>query len=164
MLNKIPANKSAFYYSHCAPLAFRSKHSCVYCKYSLYCGFKSCFLCCSLVLYFFFYITFCNNCYTLMNVLLLQNYRKLYAFNWNWIKTPLICHRLLIWQKIGWVLMPFGPAGEWRLACPECPWHQVLSTSRLLFQCLMKLFERRLNGREGQNNNHSQSPSFRFIR
>lgn len=59
-----------------------------------------------------------------------------------------------MWRKIGWVLTSFVPAGEWRLACPECPWYQVSPTDYLLSQGLMKLSGRKLNGREGQNNKH----------
>lgn len=74
-----------------------------------------------------------------------------------WSVTECLCY-----QNMGLTFILFG---EWRLACPECPWltDQVLSAGRLYFHCLMKVYERRLNGREGQNNNHYQSPSFCFI-
>lgn len=122
---------------------------------------KSCCLCyCLLVMHFFLSGPLQLICFNF------ETKQQRHVFKWNKTKKHFICDWALIWQKIGLVLIPFGPAGEWRLACPACPWltDQILSTSRLLFQCLMKLSERRLNGREGQNNNHYQSPSFCFIR
>lgn len=39
-----------------------------------------------------------------------------------------------MWWKIGWALRSFVSAGEWRLACPECPWYQISSAKHLLSQ------------------------------